>query len=157
MSNAENVIRSHEHRLKLLEYKSIDIESRSRRRNLIFRGITERSEESDDACFVLIRDFLRVYLKIDRDLYIERAHRLGRPKIGVTRPIVVAFRDFQDTEDIMRNARSLKGTLFSINRDYPSEIVEARKALYPVYKDWRDQNRYNKVSIQTCGKRRSKT
>ena len=39
--NVENVISSHEHRLQLLEYKSIDIESRSRRRNLIFRGMSE--------------------------------------------------------------------------------------------------------------------
>ena len=37
----------------------------------------------------------------------------------------------------------MAGTLFSVNRDYPSEIVEARRALYPMYKDY-----YNKVSIQ---------
>ena len=48
----------------------------------------------------------------------------------------------------MSNTRKLAGTLLSVNRDYPTEIIEARRALYPMYKDWRDQNRYNKVSIQ---------
>lgn len=147
VTNAESVITSHQHRLKLLEYKSIDIESRSRRRNLIFRGINEQSEVAE-SCISLIRDFLRVHVRVERDMYIERAHRLGKFKVGVSRPIVVAFRDYQDTELIMSNCRKLKGTLFSVNRDYPVEIVEARKALYPMYKEFRDQNRYNKVAIQ---------
>ena len=60
----------------------------------------------------------------------------------------MAFRDYRDTELIMGNTRKLAGTLLSVNRDYPAEIVEARRSLYPMYKDWRDQNRYNKVSIQ---------
>ena len=60
----------------------------------------------------------------------------------------MAFRDYRDTELIMGNTRKLAGTLLSVNRDYPAEIIEARRSLYPMYKDWRDQNRYNKVSIQ---------
>ena len=35
----ENVIRSQNDRLKLLEYRSIDLEARSRRNNLLFKGI----------------------------------------------------------------------------------------------------------------------
>ena len=35
--------------LKLLQYKSIDIEARSRRNNLLFRGIPEVNGEDDDA------------------------------------------------------------------------------------------------------------
>ena len=42
VKRSENVIKTQQNRLKLLEYKSIDIESRSRRRNLIFRGIRGR-------------------------------------------------------------------------------------------------------------------
>ena len=150
--NVENVISSHEQRLQLLEYKSIDIESRSRRRNLIFRGMSEKPEEAKEGSIPIIRHFIYVHLGIQEDMYIERAHRLGRYKQGACRPIVVAFRDYQDTDTIMSNCRKLKGTFFSVNRDYPAEIVEARKALYPMYKEFRDQNRYNKVSIQYPGK-----
>ena len=45
VKKSENVIKSQQNRLKLLVYKSIDIESRSRRRNLIFRGINEQPGE----------------------------------------------------------------------------------------------------------------
>ena len=148
VKKSENVIKSQQNRLKLLEYKSIDIESRSRRGNLIFRGIDEQPGEDGEKCAIAVRRFLRVHLKIDLDLYIERAHRLGKPRVGTTRPIIVAFRDYRDTELIMGNTWKLAGTLLSVNRDYPAEIVEARRSLYPMYKDWRDQNRYNKVSIQ---------
>ena len=103
VKKSEAAIRSHQNRLKLLEYKSIDIESRSRRRNLIFRGIREMPDESNDTCMLEVRRFLRVHLGIDRDMYMERAHRLGKPKLDVTRPIIVAFRDFQDTDSIMNN------------------------------------------------------
>ena len=148
LSNAETVIQSHQHRLKLLEYKSIDIECRSRRRNLIFWGIPERQMESKEGTIPLVMHFIGVDLGIERDMYIERAHRMGRFKPGVCRPVIAAFRDYQDTEDIMSNARKLKGTNLRVNRDYPVEIVEARKALFPLYKEYRDQNKYNKVSIQ---------
>lgn len=150
VSKAETVIKSHENRLKLLEYKSIDIESRSRRRNLIFWGIAESPVEAKDTAtpYKLVHNFIRVDLGIERVMFIERAHRLGRFKPGVCRPIIAAFRDYPDTEEIMSNARKLKGTLLRVNRDYPSEIVEARRALYPMYKEYRDQNKYNKVSIQ---------
>lgn len=78
VKRSENVIKSQQNRLKLLEYKSIDIESRSRRRNLIFRGISEQPGEDGEKCALAIRA-IRVHLEIDLDMYIERAHRLGRP------------------------------------------------------------------------------
>ena len=113
--------------------------------NLIFRGIPEKPEEAKEG---FIRHFIYVHLGIKDDMYIERAGRLGRYKQGACRPIVVAFRYYQDTDTIMSNCRKLTGTFFSVNRDYPAEIVEARNALYPMYREFRDQNRYNKVPIQ---------
>ena len=91
--------------LKLLRYKSIDSEARSRRSNLIFRGIPE--EVGEDSLAVLQR-FIRDYLDIDTDeVYIHRAHRVGRLQTrigrGITpqqkhRPLIAAFRDFRDVE-----------------------------------------------------------
>lgn len=123
----ENDIRDQEQRLKLLEYKSIDMEARERRKNLIFRGLREVDTEN---CFNMIRDFLYYQLEIDDDMYLERAHRLGRKAYGKDRPVIVAFRDFIDTDNIMQNAYKLKNTSYGINRDYPNEIVKARKSLW---------------------------
>ena len=62
-------------------------------------------------------------------MYIESAHRIGRFKPGMCRLVIAVFRDYQGTEDIMSNARKLKGTKLRVNKDYPVEIVDARKAL----------------------------
>ena len=52
----KSCIDDHESRLLLLEYKSIDIEARSRRKNLLFNGF---AEERDESCATKICAFLR--------------------------------------------------------------------------------------------------
>ena len=117
--------------LKTLAYKSIDLEARSRRNNLIFYGFAEMYDEN---CFSAIREFIKRQLDLDADkMYIARAHRLGPRKIGFMaprRPIIANFRDFCDTDVIMSRAHLLRNTPFSIGYDLPKEIKEARKKLW---------------------------
>ena len=117
--------------LKTLAYKSIDQEARSRRNNLIFWGI---SENFDENCFSLVREFIKNHIDLDSDrMYLARAHRLGQRKIGYRnpkRPIIVNFRDFCDVESIMSRAYMLKNSQFSVGYDLPKEINEARKRLW---------------------------
>ena len=104
VSALENTIRSQHDRLKLLEYRSLDIEARSRRKNLLFKGIPEDRNEN---CFDAVRQFISSKLHIDRDMYLERAHRIGRFSVNRTRPIIVAFRDYCDTEDILNASKGV--------------------------------------------------
>lgn len=141
----------HELFLRVLAYKSIDMEARSRRRNLLFHGLAEVKNER---CCELIRNFMEDEMGIDADeLYIERAHRLGslfnaRQKSQTPRrPIIVAFYDYASTETVLNASYSLKGSNFSVSRDYPKEIVSARQKLMPLFKSER-QNRNNRVSIE---------
>ena len=142
LSRVETVMTSYNDRMKLLEYRSIDIEARSRRNNLLFKGFPEARDED---CRRVISRFLEDKLSIDELPSIERAHRLGRfnPRKG-PRPIIVAFSFFRDTEDILSQARSLKGTPFGISRDYPPEIT--RQELWPRFKEARE-DRFNRVTI----------
>ena len=121
--------------LKTLAYKSIDMEARSRRNNLIFWGFFETPNEN---CFSIIREFITDNLDLDpRRMYLTRAHRLGPREIGYRnprRPIIVNFRDFCDTEMIMERAYMLKNTRFSIGYDLPKEINVARKKLWDEFK-----------------------
>ena len=127
-------------KLKMLSYRSLDIESRSRRNNVIFWGISERLRYHD--CKQLIHNLMRDQLfRYDRDfdpreMCIERAHRLGslsndsyRNKPEPKRPIIVRFRDYNDTELVMQRAYRLRNSVFSVDRDYPKEISQARKEL----------------------------
>ena len=78
---------------------------------------------------------------------IERAHRLGKfNRLKGPRPIIVAFSFYRDTDDVISLARVLKGTTFSIKRGYPLEITNARKMLWPHFKEARS-NPYNRVII----------
>ena len=117
--------------LKTLAFKSIDLEARSRRNNLIFYGLLEVIHEN---CFAVIRDFIKRHLDLDADnMYLARAHRLGPRKIGQRdplRPIIENFRDFCDTDIIMNRAHLLRNTPFGIGYDLTKEIKDARKKLW---------------------------
>ena len=63
-------------RMQYLEYKSIDVKSRSRRNNLIFRGLPEVL--NNENCEAIVKTFLKEQLHLDGDsMYIQRAHRIG--------------------------------------------------------------------------------
>ena len=140
----ENTLSNHDHRLKLLKYKSFDLEARSRRNNLIFSGISELRDEN---CTTRIDSFLKEHLGFTDCPPITRAHRLGKYKKGSTRSIIVCFLDFRDTNYVMSKAHMLKGKEYSINKDFPKEIVDARRRLWPEYKHLRQIDPGAKTSI----------
>ena len=93
------------------------------------------TKNSTTDCKHLIYTFLENELDLDiSSISIERAHRLGTVgrakddgRVTQNRPIIVRFRDYPDTVDILKSANKLKGTTFGIDRDYPREIADARK------------------------------
>ena len=149
----ENKLNDHDLFLKVLAYKSMDIEARSRRCNLIFHGLAEFKNE----CLTdVLRDFLWNEMGIDcDDLFIDRFHRLGsfmkakqkRPNENPRRPVIVAFQDYKSVEKVMGAAYMLNKSGFSVTRDYPKEIVAARQRLLPRFKAER-LNFNNKVSLE---------
>ena len=109
-------------------------------------------------CSAKLGEFLWTEMGIDiDDLYTERIHRLGslqRARQLVTdsnqplrRPIIVAFNDTRSVNRVLDNAYTLRGSGFSVTRDFPQEIVRARRTLMPQYIQEK-QNRQNKVSIE---------
>jgi hypothetical protein len=57
-------------RVKVVEYKSIDLEARSRRNNLIFRGHPE--VYLDENCEHIVADFIEEYLGLDpSSMYVQ--------------------------------------------------------------------------------------
>lgn len=153
VEHIESRTATHDLFLKVLAYKSIDIEARSRRCNLIFHGLAENKDENlPDK----LSEFLWKEMCIDSDdLYIGRVHRLGsfhkakqrQRTDNPRRPIIIAFEDYKSTETVLSAAYMLKGSNFSVTRDYPKEIVAARQRLMPRLKLER-QNKNNKVSLE---------
>jgi hypothetical protein len=142
-----------EARLRLLEYKSIDNETRMLRNNLIFSGHAEIV--SADNCHGIICEFLKQNLNLDpKSFCITKANRIGKRQVVRAqgsvrhRAILVTFRDENDTDIIMNNAKLLKNTHFGISRDYPREISEARRELWPQFKQARSKYGPRNVKIK---------
>ena len=134
VDKVEKRVDLHARKLRMLSYKSIDLESRSRRNNLIFWGLTENNNRP---CDQLILNFMAHEMRIDTaDMVIDRVHRLGAyqrlqsmGRYDRRRPMIVRFRDYRDVDHVMDNAYKLRGSSFRVDRDYPKEIVEARSRL----------------------------
>lgn len=129
----------------------IDLQWRSMRQNLIFTGINELylpRGQYENAEETLVH-FLRTEMHINFDIKFDRVHRLGRFKRNQTypRPIVARFESYKDKEYIRLAApKTLAGKRYSVREQFPPEIEEKRKFLYPIAKQAR-QNKNNTVKL----------
>ncbi|XP_040063739.2 uncharacterized protein LOC120838065 [Ixodes scapularis] len=122
-----------------LENKVDDLENRMRRNNLIFFGIPENLNETKrDLEKVIISEILEDKLGIE-NVGVERIHRIGRPNKGKSRPVILKLFDYNVKENILRNARKLKGTKISISEDFSIHIRQKRKLLWNSAKEDRDK------------------
>ena len=145
LSKVETVMKSQEDRIRLLEYKSIDLEARSRQNNILFYGLDEsRSEDCKSRIVGKLQQELDITIS---ESEISRAHRLGRFERSKKRPVIVAFQSYVVAESIIKQAYRLKDTDFSMSIDYPLEITRARRTLWPEYKHIKSQNPLAKVEI----------
>ena len=111
-----------------IENKLVDLEDRSRRKNLRINGIKEGKNETWEECEERVNCFLEEKLDMDTsEIWIERAHRVGEKKRGQERQIVVQFNSYKNKLDILRNCKKLKGTNFSIFEDFSKETASIRK------------------------------
>jgi len=109
------------------------------RSNLVFYNLPEVDKEDS---FATVRELLANKMEIDAnsEIEIERVHRLGRKRDdGKPRPIVVKFLSYQDKEFIHKSAYLLKGTKFGIAEQFPKEIAETRRKLYPIMKKAKEE------------------
>ena len=135
----------------ITDNKLIALQWRSMRGNLIFIAIAEPSlseGEYEDVEHTL-RQFLKKDMKINRYIEFNRVHRLGRhdPSKKYPRPIIAKFERYNNKE-YMRQAApdALINTGYGVREQYPYEIEEKRKMLYPIAKKSR-QDKDNKVRL----------
>ncbi|XP_041376613.1 uncharacterized protein LOC121389063 [Gigantopelta aegis] len=112
----------------------LDLQTRSMRDNLIFNGIEEKDDEETEE---ILQTFLKDKMKIESSINFDRVHRLGRKSTNSTRPrpIVAKFERYKDRENVRRSSKVLKGTNFGVSEQFPYEIVQRRKELWPKYKE----------------------
>lgn len=119
----------------------LDIQARSMRDNLIFSGIPEAETDNPE---LSIQHFMQNQLKLSPDVInkitFHRVHRLGKLQERKPRPIIAKFEHYQHKELLKSKGKLLKDTSFGMNDQYPREINERRKTLYPILKEQRRNN-----------------
>ncbi|KAL2086011.1 hypothetical protein ACEWY4_019331 [Coilia grayii] len=146
-------------RLKLdeLSAKLSEMEDRSRRSNLRLIGLKE-GQEGDD-CIGFLKANLPIWIPslADRDIKIERAHRLYTDKAtsnnaqsNTARPRTIIFKllDYTDRQAILSGARAVypvkhRGDTLHFFPDFSADITRKRKAFTDVRK------RIEALGIQT--------
>ena len=119
-----------------LEAKVTDLESRSMRDNLLFYGVAERGQLEN--CESMIKEVCIENLDLPEalDMKFDRVHRVGTFSNNKVRPIVAKFHNFKDRETVRQKAfennDALKRANLGIGQQWPSEVRETRKALYPI-------------------------
>lgn len=121
-------VRSLKTEQRLMKAKLIDLESRSRRNNLVFKGLRWDPKTTDFR--QVVKKFCADMFGCDR-LYVNRAHPLGKSNSTV----IAHIPDDSEVEYIMSQTGRLKGTTFVVHRDYPAEVREKRGCLIALRKE----------------------
>ncbi len=118
----------------LMKY-AVELETYSRRENLVFEGIEEKEKENTWENIVTV---MKNHMKLDniQDIKIQRCHRIGKPNQAAKkpRPIIVRFLCYPDRMRVWANRRNLKGTNIFLNEDLPKSVQSTRRTLRPYLK-----------------------
>ena len=114
--------------------KSIDLEDRSRRSNLIFYNFPEARDGETENCEQLIHNIIssrKIFNPDEEEIWIDRAHRLGprKPDNDRPRPIIAKFTYFKHKEEIIKKGHLFKGCDINVSEDFSKETMKVRKQL----------------------------
>jgi hypothetical protein len=106
-----------------------DLKCRSMQYNLVFTGLGGETRDEDTEG--KLRDFISQELG-QENIELCNVHRFGRFTEGRRRPIVAKFIYYRDLQRIKDHAYRLRGKPYGISEQFPPEIEDRRKVLYPV-------------------------
>ena len=135
---------------KHLKETVLDLQTRGMRDNLVFAGIPEQAEEDPEKT---VASFLTKNLKLPTEtvnnITFHRVHRLGgkKPDSQRPRPIVVKFEHYKQKMLVKSRGRELRGTDFAINDQFPKEILDRRRVLFPIRKQFLDKGSRAVVAV----------
>lgn len=108
---------------KKLESAMDEIINRSRRNNVVFRGLKPETKEWETE----IKKFCVNVLKCSSQIIVNRAHPLGAGRSdGKPPPIIAHIPMDRDINSIFANAKNLQGTGFVVHRDFTPTVQSKR-------------------------------
>lgn len=135
---------------KTMKETILDLQARSMRDNLVFSGIPEHTADDPEKT---VKDFMKLQLKLPADtvnnITFHRVHRLGQKNTtnNRPRPIVAKFEHFKQKELVKHQGKQLKGTDYGLNDQYPKDIMDRRKKLFPIRKQMISEGKKAVISV----------
>lgn len=114
--------------VEILNKKIINLESNSRKNNILIHGIPEGKEEKFEDLSDLVKSTLKgIEVELETG-EINRLQRLGKKGSieGKTRPILLATTSLQKKIQILKNKKKLNPDTY-ITHDLPKEVLQAKK------------------------------
>ena len=74
-------------------------------------------------------------MKIPERIEFGNIQRFGKKNAERPRPIIARFLYYSDLDKAEKAERNLRGTYFGVNEQFPPEIEERRRKLYPIMKE----------------------
>ena len=127
--------------------KILDLQTRSMRDNIVIQGISEGDRESWADTEKKVLEFMKKELKINNasEEMIDRAHRIGTKINNKPRGIVVKFASSKFKDTIFQHVKHLHGKDYIVQEQFPPEISERRKRLWPIFKAAKEQKKTDKT------------
>ena len=152
--NANAKLELLKHKNQLLEKKITDLESYSRRENLIVHGLRRfndaRSQLQKENCFDTA---FQLFDKLGLGpCPLQRCHRLSD---APSSPLIIRFVCYQDKLAVLRKGAMLKGTSIYMRDDIPQEEQAKQAALLPIVYHLKKEDKSTRIvkdKIQFKGK-----
>lgn len=141
INSIERQLKDSNKQQKELKNKVLNLETYSRRDNILVFGLEESEGENDLDCLRKVKAIFKSMGVEDVDgLKITRCHRKGPYNREKTRPVIVRFLLPEDRNKVWAKKTALKdiNKKVFITEDYPSEIEARRRKLWPIYKAARE-------------------
>ena len=132
LKHTEDVAQLKEENKKLQDHVN-RLESFQRKNNIKFLSVPEEKDENlEQKVLDICNQFLEGPHRLDWRSF-ERIHRLGGVRKGMSRAVIARLANFKDKLNILRIKKDIYVKYkIVIAEDFPLEIAEARRKLYPV-------------------------
>ena len=117
--------------VNVLVDRAADAEDRARRWNLKFFDLEEQTKGFEN-CEAKIKELVARVRNINADdVWLDRAHRLGKYDSKKTRPIIAKFTYYTDKERMLKASRAIDTETrpFGISEDFSKETYDVRRQL----------------------------
>ena len=105
----------------------------------------ENENESWNETEAKVKSVFRENLKIEEDIEIYRAHRVGKKGSDKTRTIGLRCTRYKQKEKVQQETKRLKRTGIYINDDFSNETMEKRKMMLKTVRTLRNQGKGAKI------------